>query len=770
MSNKKWQSCLLFFLINMLIFSTVAQIPVGSFRAHLSYYGTHSIAVTHDYVYAASASGLLYCDKNQKDVETWSKVDGLTETEISHIFYDPQSEYLVIAYANANLDFIKNDKLTNVPDIKNKSMTGEKEINSIFSHNGILYLSCSFGIVSIDLETLLIQDTWYSNIGDEKYEINSLQIFQNQFFALTSKGLFTTPAASNQKADFSTWQKIDTLGNSAFKLGCLFNNKYYVTKHFGEDTDSLLVYDGENWAASSIDLTTIRALDANDSTLLIGCWDFFETFDNEEMMLQYVPMPSMYSWADIKDAALDGDLIWIADNNNGLICYDRRWGSITTQTANGPYPTSSFKMDYVDGTIAMVPGAITPTGGSSWLYPNFSYFRNEKWTNILQKDNPQLYDSYDLTCVAINPRNTDEFYAGTFWTGLVKYGKHSVEEVYNRTNSPIQSGDTAEGRIGGLRFDKYGNLWVSCCYSTYPLAVLKTDGTWQRFTLSSYISGYSTTLTDILIDSRGYKWIVKPRENTIIVLDDNNTISDLSDDQMTSINMNAAANIETSTINCIAEDKRGEIWIGCNQGVKVIYNPSQVFKGTAYPQNILIEQINHVQNLFEFEEVTSIAVDDADRKWVGTAKSGVFLISSDGKEQIHHFTEENSPLLSNKIFNICINRESGEVFFATSKGLISYRGTATEGKEDYSDVIVVPNPVRENFRGTITVSGLKENSFCKIVDAAGNLVWQDYANGGTLAWDGKDFYGNRPATGVYFVFSSDENGKQKNVAKILFIK
>ena len=770
MSNKKWRICLFFFLVCILIANVSAQIPVGSFRAHLSYFGTHSIAVTPDYVYAAGKSGLLYCDKNKKNVNTWSKVDGLTETEISHIFYDPQSEYLVIAYDNANLDFIKHDKLTNLPDIKNKAMTGEKEINNIFCYNGTLYLSCSFGIVSIDLATLLIRDTWYSQIGNDKYNINSLQVFQNQFFALTSDGIFTTPINSNQHADFATWQRIDTLGHTTFKFGCVFNNKLYVTKHFGEDTDSLLVYDGTHWSPSSIDLSTIRALKTDGTQLLIGCWDFFETFDAEEVMQQYVVLPSTYAWADIQDADLDGQRTWIADANNGLICYDGQWGVISTQTANGPYPSSSFKMDYADGTIAMVPGAITPTGGSSWLYPNFSYFRNENWTNILQKDNPQLYDSYDLTCVAINPNNTDEFYAGTFWTGLVKYGKNSVTEIYNRANSPIQSGDTAEGRIGGLRFDKYGNLWVSCCYSTYPLAVLKTDGTWQRYTLSSYVSGYSTTLTDILIDSRGYKWIIKPRENTVIVFNDNNTISNLSDDQITTINMNAAANIETSTVNCIAEDKRCQIWIGCNLGIKVIYNPGQVFNGTAYPQNVLIEQINHVQNLFEFEEVTSIAVDDADRKWVGTAKSGVFLISSDGKEQIHHFTEENSPLLSNKIFNICINRESGEVFFATSKGLISYRGTATEGKDDYSEVKVFPNPVREDYHGIISVSGLKENSFCKIADAAGNLVWQDYANGGTLAWDGKDFYGKRPSTGVYFVFSSDENGKQKNVAKILFIK
>ena len=273
-----------------------------------------------------------------------------------------------------------------------------------------------------------------------------------------------------------------------------------------------------------------------------------------------------------------------------------------------------------------------------------------------------------------------------------------------------------------------------------------------------------------MVDSRNYKWIVLPRDNKLLVYDDNKTINNPNDDRIASVNLNAMANIETSSVNCVVEDKDGQIWIGCNLGIKVIYNPSSVFKNTLYAQNILIKQINYVQNLFEFEEVTCIAVDDANRKWVGTAKSGVFLISENGDDQLLHFTEENSPLLSNRIYKVTINRETGEVFIATAGGLISYMGTATAGREDYSEVTVFPNPVRETYHGVITVRGLMENSFCKIADAAGNLVWQGYANGGELTWDGKDFYGKRPATGVYFVFSSSSTGKMKNVAKILFIR
>jgi len=261
-----------------------------------------------------------------------------------------------------------------------------------------------------------------------------------------------------------------------------------------------------------------------------------------------------------------------------------------------------------------------------------------------------------------------------------------------------------------------------------------------------------------------------PQLNKLIVFYENNTLSNRTDDLIRNIDLNSYANVQTTTLTCLAEDLDGEIWIGTNQGIKVIYNPQTVFSFTVYAQNILMEVNGAAQNLLEFENITAIAVDAANRKWIGTSKAGAFLISENGTEELLHFTEKNSPLFSNQINDIVINHQNGEVYFATDRGIISYRGTASEAKEEYNEVLVFPNPVREDYQGIIAVSGLMENSFCKIADAAGQLVWQGYAEGGQLNWNGKDFYGNKPATGVYFVFSSDETGKERNVAKILFIK
>ena len=747
-----------------------AQLPVGSWRAHLSYYGVHSVAVTPEMVYAASDNGLLFYDKAEKEVGTWSKVDGLSETRISRIFYDQHSGYLVVAYDNSNLDFIRDGKLVNVPDIKNKSMSGTKSIHNMMVREGLLYLACSFGVVIIDLSTLLVQDTWYTQMGNANIEVNDIECFDGKFILASTTGVYATPQNNIALADFSTWEKEGEMGNSNVADMCVWQERLCVLKRAGNEHDTLYYYDGEHWTRSGIEQSPIRAIATRGNELLVGMWNGVVVYDTDESLIFYSPVQDVYSWQNVQDVAFDGDWLWVADDNNGLVEISREWYTVNLKEYDGPFQPSVFSMDYCDGVLAVAPGGVSATWANSWNKPDMAYFSENSWHNVLQKDNPELFEAYDLICVAVNPRNSQEIYGGTFWSGLAKYSGGTLETVYNRFNSPLVSQDTSEARIGGLCFDHYGNLWVSCCYSNVPLAVLKTDGTWATFPLSSFISGTSTLMGQVYVDSRNYKWVVMPRNpNTVVVLDDRGTISTPSDDRITRLNMNIAANIETTSVNCITEDKNGQMWIGCNLGIKVIYSPSQVFSGEAQPQNILIEQMNHWQNLFEFEEVTCIEVDDGNRKWVGTAKSGVFLISADGKKQLLHFTAEDSPLLSNRILDIKIQRKTGEVFFATDEGLVSYRGTATEGSEKYEHVMVFPNPVRETYHGLIAVTGLMENSFCKIADAAGNLVWQGYANGGELTWDGKDFYGQRPATGVYFVFSSDTTGKMKNVAKFLFI-
>ena len=221
----------------------------------------------------------------------------------------------------------------------------------------------------------------------------------------------------------------------------------------------------------------------------------------------------------------------------------------------------------------------------------------------------------------------------------------------------------------------------------------------------------------------------------------------------------------------IAEDLDGDIWVGTDQGIVVYYYPENVFEDSDFHAQRIILTIGDVtQYLLNTEMITAIAIDGANRKWLGTKSSGVYLVSENGTEEIHHFTEGNSPLLSNQINDIGINHETGEIFFATDKGLISYRGSATMGSDEFRDVYVYPNPVRENYDGDITIRGLVSDVNVKITDISGNIVYETTAEGGQATWNGKNFSGSRVSTGIYLVFCSNDDGSKTYITKLLFIK
>lgn len=750
----------------IMLLAAAQQMPVGAFRTHLSGTTFHSVAVSPTHVYAAGASHIVCYNKKSQAITPYSKAEGLSDVLISQIYYDQATDYLVVAYDNANLDFIKDGKIYNMSDIKNKTIIGEKRIKDFFSYGGTLYLVCSFGVVTIDMSRLIITDTWYTRRASETYAARALTCYNDRFYLATDRGVFHTPITNAMMADFGSWQSDNTTLD--FDMFCSFRNHLYA----GRIGDSTIYYKSDaGWQQDSrFRWQDLRDIEAIDTALLVCGWGYVEVYDTNAQILFYHYWDTPNAWADARQVGYDEQHIWVADHNNGLVkIYKSYWSNILI-TANGPWRDDAFRMDLAGDRLVMVPGGFTSVWASNYTQPYFNMLKDGEWTTLHSGNTPALQGVYDFTDAAVNPRNVDECYVGSFHSGLFRFVNGTLAQVYTHDNSPLNALDTCDAYIAGVTFDAANNLWISMTNAAVPLMVLKNDGTWQRISLGSLVPAYTTAVDRVLIDSRGWKWVPCPRIGKLIVYDDNNTISTLSDDRTTNVNMNAISNIETHRINCLAEDKNGRIWIGCDIGVKVIYNPANIFKGSAFPENILIEQMDHVQNLFEFDEITAIAVDGGNRKWVGTVKSGVFLISPDGEEELLHFTADNSPLLSNKISDICIQPNTGEVFIATSNGLISYQGTATEGRPNYDNVIIYPNPVRESYHGVVTVSGLMEQSFCKITDSAGTLVWQGYAMGGTLTWDGKDFYGKRPATGVYFVFASDKSGKEKKVGKLLFIK
>lgn len=266
------------------------------------------------------------------------------------------------------------------------------------------------------------------------------------------------------------------------------------------------------------------------------------------------------------------------------------------------------------------------------------------------------------------------------------------------------------------------------------------------------------------------------RNGGILAYNHGSSIENAADDKYKVFNTGAnTGDLPSNEIEAIAADFDNNIWIGTPEGMRVLYNSSNVFDaglGEYNFQKLLIEYGENVEIVLGTTHITSIKIDGANRKWIATGNSGVFLLSSDGLEVLKVFTKENSPLLSNTVYDLAINHTTGEVFFLTEDGIISYRSDASQGDIEYEEVKVFPNPVYPEMQGPITIQGIAYDSDVKITDVSGKLIYKTKSNGGTATWNGKTMTGERVKTGVYLIWTSidDYEFKGRYVGKVLVIE
>lgn len=788
----------LFFILGFFFLNqATAQIAVGEFRSHIALRGFYSVAVDDDYVYAATDKGLMLMDKATKDrdlpeMSTWTKVEGLSDIDIAKIYYDKNYKILIISYKNGNIDLVKNDNVINISDIKNKQIPGSKELSHIHTQGNIAYLVYPFGIVCLNLEEFLITDTWFTKRNDQQYNAIDIAITPDRYYLATEKGIFSLATTQSNPANFLSWNEETSVDSGEFDRLLYFDGKVYANKNTGNNIDihdsarsddTLYVLHQGLWLPTSLSCYDMRDLACVDTEMIICDWNFVEVVEVLDTGLTKTFYAELwgdtFSYPNIMEVVSDDGLLWVADRNNGLVQVNRKSNHNRFYTGNGPYDNRAEAICSRNGITLLVPGSRHEAAfAPGWIYPSLSIFKNQKWTHVADF---LTYTSdkrtYDLNNIIINPANDREWYVASWGNGLFKCTDEVIAAHYGAGNSPLDSTSNGQVFVSGLDYDDKGNLWLTNSQSAKMLKMIEPDGTWHAYNVGRGVitSGYTNVVAEhVMVDSRNYKWITYPRGSNfnkcnLVAFSENGTYDNPGDDRLAIVDMNAEAEVNSSTVLCIAEDLDGEIWIGTDKGIKVIYNPSNIFKSNIYPHNILLKQDGYVSVLLEFEEVTAIAVDGANRKWIGTSKAGVFLMSEDGQEQLLHFTAEDNPLFSNQIVCITIDPQSGEVFFGTGKGVVSYRGVATEGRDQYEELTVFPNPVRHGYTGYVSVNGLKTNSLCKITDASGRLVWQGYSYGGQMVWNCRDNFGRRPATGIYYVMVSEEDGKEKMVAKFLFI-
>ena len=749
---------LLFIFLSVVV--TASAQRIGVWKDHLPYKNAIALCEHGQQLLVATENALFIANKSDNNMQRLSKVQGLSDVGISAL--NGNKTCAVVGYTNGNIDLIKGYNIHNIPHLKNENLIGDKQINSVTFRQEFAYLSCAFGIIELDLNDKQINNTFLLNAAGN-LGVNKLVFYNDSLFAATDSGLYKSSVIDNL-SDFHSWSAhgsplvIKDLGSDQSAL-------YYTTN------DSLYVYEKKK---SICPINSRSFLEPTPGGL-------FLLSPNKGYLVNENGITEKYSNDLIRfvsDIYTSGDTTWFADNANGLV--KKVFFNWQKFYPIGPVTKDVYSIDVNNSHFWVATGGI-----DSWNNANVKegvfWSDYHTWTKL---SNTYL-EAKDVVDVASNPFNSNEAFIATWNDGLMqlswsdentRFEKTAQYNHYN-TNGHLATlnADTSSSIYGWIRvksiaFDNAGNLWGANSQVNNPLFVRKNNGDWHSFSFTS-TNTTNTHLGDIVIDNIGQKWVIVPGGVGLVVYNDNNTIEDVQDDKDKVVNSSlGTGNLPSTSVYSLAKDRDGEVWVGTNKGIAVFYGPENVFSGNDFDaQQILVEVDGYVEYLLANETVTAIAVDGANRKWLGTQSAGVFLVSPDGTKQIHHFTEQNSPLFSNTITDIAINHQTGEVFIGTSKGLISFISDATQGYEAHQNVSVYPNPVRPEFNGTIAIKGLVEDADIKITDLNGTLVHETTALGGQAVWDGKNGYGERVQTGVFLVFSSNSFGTETNVAKILFV-
>lgn len=753
-----------FFLLVLSSLHLDAQnIPIGTWRNHLSYQTGQNIAITPNEVYCSTDNGLFYLDKSTNSLNTLSKIDDLSESIISQIGYYEPLQSLVIAYENSNIDLLTESEIIELPLIKNTTLTGSKSINHIYFQNDIAYLASDFGVVLLDLSQEDIVDT-YQNLGTggTSLAINATTISQDTIFLATEQGVLFAPLSANL-LDFNSWTFFDLVDGlpqtNVNKIITMGNFVYALI-----DNEGLFKYNHNTglWQnISGISPTIFTNMQVSENQILICVNNQILSLDESDNITTI----SQDLITNPRDAQSENDgTIWLADAQNGLIrIQDSGFQSFFP---NGVARAETWKTHFAQNKIYTLSGGFDDDFNPINRLLGYYEFENGLWTNYNSFDtrNAQSFpNTPDLVDVAFH-RQEQSLYFASFGEGILFQTSDNTFETIDETttDAPFQLDNDGNLQISAVETTSNGDLWVSqhnVPNGTPSLFVRRQEtGLWESFTGSN---NASANPLDILIDNNDSKWmklnpdvgggiwVLNERDNQSRYLNNSVNNGDLPD----------------RTVNSIIQDLDGQIWVGTDNGVVVFFSPFDVFEGTVNA----VPPVFDSRPLLRFNKVNSIAVDGGNRKWIGTDANGLWLFSEDGTELIANFNEDNSPLLSNKVLDLEINPQTGEVFITTDKGLISYRSDATNATSQFQNFKVFPNPVPPNYTGLVGISGLAENVNVKITDISGRLIHEAFANGGTLSWDLQDYTGFRAKAGIYLIFASNSDGTETFVGKIAVV-
>lgn len=757
-----------------------SQIPMGTWKYHVASAKAIDIATDNERIFTALENGLYIYNPYTEEGVLKTALNGLSDIDISCLYFDAVDNAIYIGYKNGNIDKWQSGVITNIPAIKLAQVNASKRINKFIRYGAFVYAANDFSIVLIDALKEEIKDTYYPTNGLEP--IIGMAFTEDSIFALSPtqmlKGLRSNPALP----DFSQWDRdirfpfqIENKYKEAAQLGgqiwvMCANEAYGQDSVFYLQNDSLLnvLNDPFSYQINSINPIANQMVISTDGGFFI--------YDQQGQQISSYSASLLDRWINPSRVCKLGNSFWSADQSYGLQEHINPF-TCKKYPIEGLANQFVYAMDCQNGALAVASGRLEAEIAPAFTRNGIHVLEENQWRFIdMNKMSAiDINETWDFIAVAVNPKNPKQIAGATYSGFPLVVVNESDTLAYNYNNSPLEQ--TSIGNnwhlVSDLKFDENERLWCLNAYSTRPLKCLKPDGSWSQYMPGSTMLMNKMT-TKMEIDFRGNIWMGS-YSNGLVGYQHQGTIEDASDDRSVQLTTGELlGNLPSNKITALAADFDGELWIGTDAGFAVLYNADGAFDsgpGNHDAQRIKIPYEGNYEIVLGDASITDIEVDGGNRKWMSTSNAGLVLLSADGTEILAQYNTDNSPLISNTIYDIELNHLTGELYIVTDKGLVSYRVDATYEDPTYESLNVFPNPVKPDFNGPITIQGLRYDSDVKVTDAAGNLIYKTQSNGGTATWHGLNLNGEKVPTGVYFFWTANNyQGGQKKVAKVLVIR
>jgi len=761
-----------------------AQSVVNSWQSYSSLRTVTHISLDKSGTMWCATTGGLFAFKNGKMESRFTNTDGMYNVNPTAMTYDVSHDGLWLGYVDGTIEFfnIQKQSFTQFKDINRATRYNPRGINAMKMKGDSLLIATDFGAVVFDTNNDLVLDT-YPNLGrfDNGIKVNDIDYFGTKIYCATDQGIAVGDASKGDLVVPSNWQNYDgSNGYSSDPTVALgyFDGKLYATTSGGENYQ----FDGQNWSKSAVfpslaidkykrtnNDQRFLAVSASNAYVLTKSALKSISVDKGRPLLSINFTQSGNTTSLVVGTSTDG--VALINNYNNLKV-DQYFAP------DGPYLNLFSGLNMDKGVLISGSSPVPGKAVSSITSTGFYLFKDGKWSNYNIRTVPELAKN-NVNSIFISSYNDSSYYFGSWGKGIVELDKQNGKITTYGVSSGLEGVPENNNFIviSGLDNDSKGNMWaVSDLAPDTPLFYhAKGSNKWVGIRHTSVISS-SYIYYGLMVDSFDQKWIsLQTTDGTgegILVLDTGDPTNP-NDDKVYHLTTNIDQGfLPDAKVNAMVEDKRGEIWVGTDRGVVHYLFPDQIINGTANDRRAeFLRKANSDSLLLRDLHATCIAVDAANRKWIGSEGDGVWLVSPNGDKVLNHFTVDNSPLISNNIISLAVDDQTGTVYMATDKGLVSYVSVVKGAQSKMKHLFIYPNPYSYS-RETqpIIIDKLSQQTTIRIVTIDGHLVKKIEASGGRAEWDGRDYNGNKLPTGVYLIIALDKQDNEKGVGKVVIVR